>query len=231
MLKDLVDSRYSARTWLDANIEQSKIDYILHCALNAPSKQSRYPYKIYALANSNKANAIKQELFWERTWCVDGNRAQEKDRSSEDKIFNGQYRAPLLLLWTHRKISKDLELNENTWQHYLDEQKEQNLVDMTVSASYAMLAAEEQGLRTCFGRCHPEEISNQDNVISDIGIAVGIGYAKVADIDDLSLVYPVFKTKSKLEGFETRNLPQSFPKQNHILRKNKPALENLYEVI
>jgi hypothetical protein len=236
MIKKLIHNRYSARTWSERPIEKSKVDYIVDCALHAPSKQSLYPYKIYLLHDSQAAVEFKEWLYWEQTWCVDGNIAKPEDRGSDDKIFNGQYRAPLLLLWVHRIPDKEYHLNNNYWPHYIQKHQEENLIDMTVSASFAMLAAEESGIRTCFGRCHPHFLDNTplEDYPINIGIALGIGYAEddswaAVPYED-EVVYPIYRN-NKLEGLEPKNLPQSFPRERHVLRRNKPDLNILHKFV
>jgi len=224
MLLDIIKHRYSARTWESKEVPQEKINYILDCALNAPSKQCKYPYTIYVLTESEKSKEFKNWLYWHDTWCVQGVRADPKDVHSDEKRFNGQYRSPLLLLWGHR----DLATKDND---YFETYEWQNLMDMTTSASFAMLAAQEQGLSTCFGNCHSYEFTNTilGNEEVKIGLALGIGYAKIDD-DTSSMVYPVYKNDS-LQGYETRNLSQSYPTEKHDLRSNKPDNDKLVVTI
>jgi nitroreductase len=232
MLKDIIKNRYSARTWLPTSIEQEKINYILNCAVHAPSKQSLYPWKIYVLGENSNSKSFKEWLFWENTWCVNGERANPSDKESQNKRFNGQYRAPLLLLWTHRALSEETHKNENYWKSYLPYQQEQDLIDMTVSASFAMLAAEELGLRTCFGRCHEYEFTNTilDEGTVKMGIALGIGYAEDDNNHNNRMLDPVIRN-DRLEGYETKNLSQSFPIKYHNIRQKKPNISNLIKII
>jgi nitroreductase len=223
MLKDIIDNRYSAKFFDNVEIEQEKIDYILGCALNAPSKQSLYPYKIFVLGNSKKARKFKEWLFWHDTWCSNGNLLDETNKTPENTRFNGQYNAPLLLLYSRRNVSnleyapKDL----NTDRDVTD------IIDLTISASFAMLAAEEQGLRTCFGKCH----SNQyvDTVLGagsvKIELALGVGYATSADNSSI-MTSPIKKGK-EIVGYCTNNLDQTFPLSRHKIRRNKPSNDDL----
>lgn len=230
MLKDIINKRYSARIFNDTTIEKEKIDYILDCALNAPSKQSVYPYIIYILGNSKKAIKFKNWLFWHDTWCAAGDRANIEKKTPKNTRFNGQYNAPLLFLYAHREsknlVHTPLEQTVSAWK------QEANLVDMTVSASFAMLAAEEQGLRTCFGRCHSDEyvdtILGKGNV--KISMALGMGYASSTD-NTSPMITPVYNKKKKLQGYETNNLEQSYPIENHNVRQNKPAVDELFKFI
>jgi len=224
MLLDLVKSRYSARVWDHKTIENDKVDYILECALSAPSKQSIYPWKLFVLGNSKQARKFKDWLFWHDTWCVAGGCNSNTVPSNKNMRFNGQYRAPLLLLWARREI-KNLVHTPVIDEH-------QHLYDATVSASFAMLAAEEQGLRTCFGSCHSHEYTNTilDNEPVEVSLALGIGYATEAKPKD-NMLKEVKTKKGVFKGYDTNNLSQSYPIDKHNVRQNKPASNNLIKLI
>ena len=232
MLQNLINNRYSARTFLDKPIEQEKIDYILNCAINAPSKQSLYPYKIYALTDTKEAQQFKEWLYWEDTWCVNGAKAEEKDRHSNDKRFNGQYNAPLLLLFANRNPDEEKFKDEDFWKLYIPYSQQQDLVDLTISASFALLAAEEQGLRTCFGACHSIDIEHKifgNNIIS-CPLMLGIGYAEADQNHNNRMMKPIMKN-DELQGLDTRNLDQTFPKERHNNRVRKPAFNELIQIV
>lgn len=229
MLKNIIENRYSARNFDNIPIKEEKIQYILECALDAPSKQSLYPYKIFVLGNSKKATKFKNWLFWHDTWCADGVRADKENKTPKNTRYNGQYNAPLLFLYTYRELN-DLkyipgDLRDN------NRDPRQNLIDMTVSASFAMLAAEEQGLRTCFGNCHNYEYI--DTVLGagsiKIDLALGIGYASSVP-NHRRMLNPINK-KKKLQGYDTNNLEQSYPIEMHNVRQNKSAVDKLFKFI
>ena len=227
MLKDIIKKRYSAKFFSNNLIEQEKIDYILDCALNAPSKQSLYPYQILVLHNSSAAIDFKNYLFWNDTWTNNNSRINGYKRTAKNTRFNGQYRAPLVFLYAHR-IPTNLTFTPgdiNTNRDVLDS------IDMTVSASFAMLAAEEQGLQTCFGKCHSDEYVN--TVLGTgsvrIGLALGIGYATVRN--NKSMSRPVYDNKNRLQGYDTANIDQTFPIKSHNVRRNKPNIDKLYRYI
>ena len=220
MIQDLINNRYSARKWLDKSIEQEKINYIIDCAYNAPSKQSLYPWTLYVLDESPKCKEFKDWLFWNDTWCYKGQRLAEQGQHSNDKRFNGQYKAPLLLLWAHRNLT-------NTEEDYSQWIQQRNLIDITVSSSFALLAAEELGLRTCFGKCHSVEYTDTflDKGTVNVGLALGIGYAEDDDNNDIML-FPVTKD-NQVQGYDTKNLNQNYPVYKHSTRKNKPDKNKL----
>ena len=230
MIKNIIDKRYSARIFHDTVISREKANYILDCALKAPSKQSVYPYKIYVLGNSKRAIKFKNWLFWHDTWCADGVRANEENRTPENTRFNGQYNAPLLFLYAHRESNDlnhvPLDQTQFAWK------QEADLIDMTVSASFAMLAAEEQGLRTCFGRCHSYEYI--DTILGEgsikIGMALGMGYADSVD-NKSKMTTPIRDTVGLLQGYETNNLEQTYPIEKHNVRQNKPKINELFTFV
>jgi len=229
MLKNIIDNRYSARNFNDSDIEQEKIDYILDCALRAPSKQSRYPYKIFVLGNSKQATKFKHWLFWHDTWCADGVRADIENKTPKNTRFNGQYQAPLLFLYAHRVPHNLTHATEPIEDVY---RQEFELIDMTVSASFAMLAAEEQGLRTCFGRCHSYEYV--DTILGNgsvrIGLALGMGYATTVE-NDSKIIRPIYDKQNQLQGYDANNLAQSYPLEKHNVRRNKPNNNELFTFI
>ena len=156
MLKDIIYNRYSGRIWDEKSVDQKQISYILDCALKAPSKQCMYPYEIHVITDSQEGKDFKEFLFWNDTWCADGLRANPEQVYSTDKRYNGQYRAPVLLCWTNRTPDLNISNESIAFKNKEDWAREQALVDATVSSSFAMLAAEELGLQTSFGRCHTE---------------------------------------------------------------------------
>lgn len=231
-IQNLIKNRYSARNFLDTKIEQDKIDYILDCAINAPSKQSLYPYTINVLGTGKQSTEFKEFLFWEDTWCApSGERADKEFEGGDNKRFNGQYRAPLLLLWTHKTLNSKQHQKTNYWDQYNLAAEENNLLDMTVSASFAMLAAEEMGLKTSFCKCHSYEY--HDTVLgkhAKVGIGIGIGYAEADKNHKRKMLDPVYKHE-KLQGYDTKNLDQNFPLESHSSRRRKPGLSELITYI
>jgi len=223
MLKDIIKNRYSARTFLDRDIEQEKIDYILECATHAPSKQGLYPYKIYALGASQKSKEIKDWLFWEDTWCVNGKRAQEQDKDSNNKRFNGQYKAPLVLVYVASPPeSVENHVDKDYLKDFLKSEIYKVAMDASISASFAMLAAEEQGLKTCFGKCHDDkQLAEKLGVKSKAVVVVGMGYAEDYTGDDIYLSDEVYKDDI-LVGYQPKNLPQTADVVDHYDRQRKP---------
>lgn len=228
MILDLIKNRYSARKFTDQPIEQEKIEYIIECAYNAPSKQSIYPWTLYVLGESPTAKGFKEWLFWEDTWCYRGKRALLEARKSDDKRFNGQYKAPLLLMWGYRNISSKDHEGHDYWKFYKSGSR-QDIMDITVSASFALLAAEELGLRTGFGGCHSD--TYEDTPLGkdiNIVLALGIGYAE--EDNSLPMITPI-ERNGKMHGYDTKNMGQTYPIEHHCHRSIKPSKEQLVKYI
>lgn len=235
-ISELLKKRITTKSWDNIPIEQEKIEYILECAITAPSKQGLYNYKIAVLSNSGQAREIKTWMFQSDSWCDEkGKRLGTAGR----KVLNGQYNAPLVLVWMQRekdinKLEKD-DGNANI-DYYrkgtpMHQTSESDLVDMTVSSSVAMLAAEEQGLQTGFGRCHDEEL-----VAEKLGypglraeMILGIGYGTDHNNEELSDNFyglSVYRKKGSLLGIMSKNIPPGVPVR-HRLRK--PSIDKLIQ--
>lgn len=65
-LKELIENRYSVRTYSSKTVEDDKLNYILECARLAPSACNFQPWQFYVVANADK----KQEVIksYEREW-------------------------------------------------------------------------------------------------------------------------------------------------------------------
>lgn len=234
MIRDLVNNRYSGRVWnLKRPIDQEKIDYIVDCAIKAPSKQCMYPYELHVITNSKQGKRFKSNLFWHDTWCADGLRANPKQIDSKDKRYNGQYRAPILLVWTDRNPDLSISPESPAFQRKEPWAREQAIIDATVSSSFAMLAAEEQGLQTSFGRCHSEfwNKSVLGKGKKEFFIAVGIGYAPVNPNDPGEDMLVPVERDGEVDGYDTKNMNQSWPVERHSQRNHIPSRDELVKVV
>jgi hypothetical protein len=168
MIKDILNKRFTAKWWAGVLVEQSKIDNILECAYLSPSKQGKFDYEIYVITDSPEGKDFKKWLYWENTYCLDGVRGKEGPGL---RRYNGQVIAPIVLLWVGKKIQGYSDTNE------LEDQRVRD--DIIVSATVAMLAAEELGLKTglngCIGAVEIEEKLQLENKTPVM--ALGIGYA------------------------------------------------------
>jgi hypothetical protein len=122
------------------------------------------------ITDSPEGKELKKWLYWENTYCLDGIRGKEGPGL---RRYNGQVIAPVVMLW----VGKDLKGYSDT-----REQEDRRIRDdVMVSATVAMMAAEELGLRTGFNGCLGEiDIAERLNLTSQNKkpiIAVGFGYA------------------------------------------------------
>jgi hypothetical protein len=211
MLKDVLSKRFTAKHWdLEKNIEQSKIDYIIDCAYLAPSKLAARLHKIVVLTESFKATEIKNWLFYEHTHTTDGDRAKENGISL--KMFNGQYRAPIVLAWLNpidlpaqiQRTYSGVTMSVNA----PDFQQRQN--DIFISSMCAVAAAEEQGLNTGFGSCHDHsEVAKKLGVNGYLcPIVVGIGYARDMSKEESEhgVLIPIVDHTDTIIGFDASNI-------------------------
>ena len=135
----LLKNRRTARLVDTGNISIDHYDKIIDAALTAPSIDSRYPYKIYALTNS-AAGIEKKELLVEHFRCG-------YDRPGDDwegKEINQALLSGLTLMytsWETPTLDPDPQEGKIRLNH---------IKDTMVSASFAMIAAESLGLSTGF---------------------------------------------------------------------------------
>ena len=135
----LLKNRRTARLVDTGNISIDYYDKIIDAALTAPSIDSRYPYKIYALTNS-AAGIEKKELLIEYFRCG-------YDRPGDDwegKEINQALLSGLTLMytsWETPTLDPDPQEGKIRLNH---------IKDTMVSASFAMIAAESLGLSTGF---------------------------------------------------------------------------------
>ncbi|KAA0258518.1 nitroreductase [Deferribacter autotrophicus] len=66
---ELVNKRYSFRGYLDKEVEQEKIDYILKCANLAPSAANRQPWKIYLVKDYEVRKKLAEA--YPREWLIE----------------------------------------------------------------------------------------------------------------------------------------------------------------
>jgi len=187
-LNDILNNRITTKWWSDKPVEPIKLINIFDAITKAPSKQMRYNYRVVMLGDSPKALEFKQWLYWENTPCLDGIRGKEGPGL---KRYNGQVLAPVVLVWIAKQNEKEI------------------LDDCMISATIAMLAAENEGLKTGFCSCmEPQQVSEKMKHLlpkewkaphQEVGkyatVALGIGYPDKIDtspfnrVDDLGFVF------------------------------------------
>jgi len=204
MLKELLEKRFTAKWWSDKEVEKEKLNYILDCTYLAPSKNGKWNYEIFVLGNSEKANEIKQWLYWEDTYCIDGERIKEGPIGN--RRYNGQVLAPIVLIWVAKNKNRE------------------TFNDCLVSSTITMLAAEELGVNTGFNGCLGEIATAKKlgrGYSGHASIILGLGY--IDKIDD-KIQREVFKDSVK-HGFDYGNVsPEILRGPN---RNKKPEIDNL----
>lgn len=207
MIKDLLQSRFTAKWWNEQAVEAEKLLQLLDTVYLAPSKNGRYTFTLYVLADSPAAVEFKQWLYWENTWCLDTVRGKP---GPGPKRFNGQVIAPILLLWVGHDQSRETR------------------DDIMVSATVAMCAAQELGLQTGFNGCLGEtEITEKlgiaDKKIVDV-MSLGVGYASI----EQEITRPVYDQQGIEVGFDLGNID---PANRRVsTRQSRPSQANLIKL-
>lgn len=231
----LLQQRYTTKLWQDTPVTDAQLDYVLQCAYLAPSKMAHHSHRIVALTNSVQGREIKDWLFYEHTWAWDGYPAYDipvGHHSTEARDYNGQYRAPVVLIWLSelkdaRRVTVQKQIHDE-WVQYTVGTPDayQQRSDIYISATAAMLAAEEQGLRTGYGVCHHNKM-----VAERLGmpthnavVAMGMGYA--AEPTDSEV--PVLDAQGQPLGFCVPNTP---PGQPHWNRNDRPSFADMMQII
>jgi len=234
-IKQLLSERYTTKLWQNTPVNESILNYVLDCAYLAPSKMAHHSHKIVALTDSVEGKKIKDWLFYEHTWSWDGYPAYkvpQDHESAEQRDYNGQYRAPVLLIWLSKlqdggRVQVHTQIKDQKIQYYVNmPDAEQQRSDIYISATTAMLAAEEQGLNTGYGVCHHTQM-----VAEHLGmpsyhavVVLGMGYAS----DPADLEAPVLDSVGQPLGFCVPNTP---PGEPHWNRDDKPTQTQMIKII
>jgi len=214
MLKEHLKHRFTAKWWNNTPVEQEKIDAVLEAAYLAPSKQGVYRYNIIVVTDSDEGKKFKQWLYEENTWCFEGSLTKD---GADDKRFNGQVLAPVLLLY----FSKKEKPNE------IEDLNLRNHIDTVVSATTAMCAAEELGLSTGFNATfHKKEVAEKLGITDSVcTMMLGIGYATA----DQRVRRGIYDSKGVRIGYDYSNTDPDL--KIDINRTNKPTKQDLIKVI
>ena len=232
----LLQQRYTTKCWLDTAVTPTQLDCVLQCAYLAPSKMAHHSHKIVALTNSVQGREIKDWLFYEHTWCWDGHPAYDipvGHISTEERDYNGQYRAPVVLIWLSelkdaRRVWVQTEINHQPVSYHVNTPDAyQQRSDIYISATTAMLAAEQQGLRTGFGVCHdPRQVAERLGQPSyHAVVAMGMGHAE-AQLDHVDV--PVLNDLGERLGSCVPNTP---PGHSHWNRNARPSLVDMIRIV
>jgi nitroreductase len=93
ILADHLKNRFTAKWWDDVPLEDSKIESILECAYQAPSKQGYHEFEIHVITDSVKGKQFKEWLYYDNTACLDGVRGKH---GIGKRRYNGQVLAPVV---------------------------------------------------------------------------------------------------------------------------------------
>ena len=231
----LLQQRYTTKLWQDTPVTDAQLDYVLQCAYLAPSKMAHHSHKIVALTNSVQGREIKDWLFYEHTWAWDGYPAYDipvGHHSTDARDYNGQYRAPVVLIWLSelkdaRRVTVQKQIRDE-WVQYTVGTPDayQQRSDIYISATTAMLAAEEQGLRTGYGVCHHQKMVAERLGMPSYHAVVAMGMGYPADTADSEV--PVLDADGCQLGLCVPNTP---PGQPHWNRDDKPTQTQMIKVI
>lgn len=217
-LINLLESRITTKWWLDKDVSNDDLNYILECARLAPSIHGKFSSSIFV----SRDKKYKKFLYEENTYCygVPGDPARgigkgpmkrgaphPEDYNPEYKRYNGQVNAPVVLTWLytgHRNLSAKGGYFHN------DAEK-----DVFISASYASIAAAERkidfGFCTCIGQ---KEISEYLGIGSHAIIVMGLGYKDEYQGNIKRRVY----IDGKHVGWDIDNIPYDLKDHHRINR-------------
>lgn len=169
ILADHLRNRFTAKWWDNVPLETDKIESILECAYQAPSKQGYHEFEIHVITDSVEGNQFKEWLYYDNTACLDKVRGK---RGNGMRRYNGQILAPVVMIW----LAKNYPESTN---HYVESNWLRTNNDCIVSSTMAMCQAEELGVRTglcgCMGgREVADKLNRPDHTAV---ISVGFGYA------------------------------------------------------
>jgi nitroreductase len=214
MLKEHLKRRFTAKWWNNTPVEQEKIDAVLEAAYLAPSKQGMYRYNIVVLTESQEGKSFKKWLYEENTWCFEGALTKE---GADDKRFNGQVLAPVLLLY----FSKKEKPND------IEDLNLRNHIDTVVSATTALCAAEELGLATGFNATfNGKEVAKRLGITDAVcTMMLGFGYADA----DQRVRRGVYDQEGSRIGYDYSNTDPDL--KLDINRTGKPSQDDLIKII
>ena len=213
-LHNYLENRFTAKWWNDEPLKSDKVETILECAYQAPSKQGYHEFEIHVITDSEEGKSFKEWLYYENTACLDKIRGKP---GVGMRRYNGQVLAPVVMIWLAKTYTTALNpYNESNWLRTNN--------DCIISSTMAMCQAEELGVRTGFCGClGGREIADRLNRPNHTAvISVGFGYA---DSDRL-LHRKVFKDGVQI-GFDLSNTaPAIRTAENRNRRPSKYSMVN-----
>lgn len=213
ILKKLLENRITTKWWLDKDISNNDLNYILECARLAPSLHGKFSTSIFV----SRDKKYKNFLYEDNTYCygIPGQGPMKrgvphpKNYNPEHKRYNGQVNAPVILTWLYTGHKNP---TVKGGQFHDDAEK-----DVFISASYASIAAIEKqidfGFCTCIGG---KEISEFLGIGSHAILVMGLGYK---DEYRGQLKRQVYKD-GKDVGWDIDNIPFNLREHHRKYRPN-----------
>lgn len=169
ILADHLKNRFTAKWWDNVPLENDKIESILECAYQAPSKQGYHEFEIHVITDSDEGKRFKEWMYYSDTACLDTVRAKQ---GVGMRRYNGQVLAPVVMIW----LAKNYPV---TTTPYAESSWLRTNNDCFVSSTMAMCQAEELGVRTGFCGCiGGKEVADKLNRPDHTAvISIGFGYA------------------------------------------------------
>lgn len=203
-IKDILTDRFTTKWWEDTPVTQEQVDYIFECMSKAPSKNSKYDYRIVATTSKT----YSEWVYLENAWCYKSvQKKVEPNMKAMHMRFNGQVNAPLVLTWMH-----DRESTDPSW-------KKEVTNDIMICATIGMMAAQEIGLNTGFCGCiEGREVSDYLGMPDKEALVIlGIGTAKPRAFKGDPRNRPVVRN-GKVIGWDDDNITQEFTDAKDRLR-------------
>lgn len=209
-LHNYLSDRFTAKWWNNKPVAEPKIEAILECAYQSPSKQGHHDFEIHVLTDSPAGRAFKEWLYYENTACLDSIPGKPGPGL---RRYNGQVLAPVVMIWLAKRFDKN-KPGESEWLRTNN--------DCIISSTMAMCQAEELGIRTGFcGALGGGDIARRLNRPDHFAvISVGFGYATPENVFNKK----VYKEGVEI-GFDLANVnPANRRAPNRSRRPNKYSM-------
>jgi hypothetical protein len=213
-LHNYLENRFTAKWWKDEPLKMDKVETILECAYQAPSKQGYHEFEIHVITDSPEGKEFKEWLYYENTACLDKIRGKEGPGL---RRYNGQVLAPVVMIW----LAKNYPVSTN---QYGESDWLRTNNDCIISSTMAMCQAEELDVRTGFCGCiGGREIADRLHKPNHTAvISIGFGYAT----PDRMLGRKVYKDGVEI-GFDLSNtIPSIRTAENRKRRPPKYSMVN-----
>jgi len=228
-----LDNRITTKTWDPHRVpSQANIKALAEVAYRAPSKQNCYEWRLVILGPGPESTAIKQDLYWNHTWCDSKGVLKGSDPGLRN--YNGQFLAPYLFTWVSRWKEIDLEVAEYEKTRTDPYQRIQKLsLEVGICAGSVLTAAEDMGLSTGFANCFlAKEVAGLVGYPGErILVVLGVGYAQdQSHLVDRGPHIEITDAHGKVMGRDLINYPVS-RRRRHYARAIKPNKSTLIKIV